>query len=232
MKKEDILTLAQFCKENLNFDNVKSGDEYGYANLPLCIIDAVFSIGVRYTGVQNTITRFCDFFDIVKFNSDGLPAPEAQLAVSTFLKMYSKHGVESMTNNVYQNKQRTSTANGILKSEAVLRFAEIVAKYGVEYLQDISKIQGNKEFETEIMKIPGQRSGISLRYFYMLAGSENLIKPDRMINRFIYTATEKSFSVEEATELLVATCQELTKEYPKLTPRTLDNIIWNYQRTR
>lgn len=32
--------------------------EYNYCHLPLCVIDAVFSIGVRYQGVTNTISRF------------------------------------------------------------------------------------------------------------------------------------------------------------------------------
>ena len=209
-----------------------SADEYGYANLPLCVIDAVFSIGVRYTGVQNTITRFCDFFGITQFATNEPTAPDAQLTTSTFLKMYSEHGIEGMTNKVYQNKQRTSTRNGILKSEAVLRFAEAIAKHGTEYPEDIDKLLGNQEFEDEIMKIPGQKSGISLRYFYMLAGSKDLIKPDRMINRFIQTATGKSLNTEETTKLLVKTCQELKKDHPNLTPRTLDNMIWNYQRTR
>ena len=33
--------------------------------------------------------------------------------------------------------------------------------------------------------IPGQRSGISLTYFFMLAGSDDLVKPDRMLGRFL-----------------------------------------------
>lgn len=232
MQKEDILAFSKFCRKNLDLDEIQLADEYGYANVPLCIIDAVFSIGVKYTAVQNTITRFCDFFNIIKFDPEKNLSLDDQLSVSAFLKMYTEHGIEGMTEKVYKNRQRTSVRSGILKAEAVQRFAEIVAKHSVQYLQDINKIQGNKEFETKITQIPGQRSGISLRYFYMLAGSKDLIKPDRMINRFVYTATGKSFGVEATTELLVETCQELAKNYPGLTPRTLDNMIWEYQRSK
>lgn len=109
--------------------------------------------------------------------------------------MYAELGVNGMAKQVYQNRQRTSTRNGILKAEAILRFAQITHEYGVEYLQDVEKILGNAEFEAEITHIPGQRSGISLRYFYMLAGSEDFIKPDRMINRFVCEATGKHFGI-------------------------------------
>jgi len=231
MKREDIVALVQFCKEHLHFDDIDLSEEYGYAHLPLCIIDAVFSIGVRYSSVQNTVEKFCEYFNIERFREDKLPQPEKQLSISEFLKKYDKYGIEGMTEQVYKNRQRTSTRNGILKSEAVFRFGKVLARYNVEYLQDIDRILGNKEFEAEITKIPGQRSGISLRYFYMLAGSEDFIKPDRMINRFVYNATGKSFSVEETTELLIEICNILAQEYPALTPRTLDNVIWRYQRT-
>jgi hypothetical protein len=108
----------------------------------------------------------------------------------------------------------------------------VLLKFGVEYLQDVDKVVGNSAFEAEIQKIPGQRSGISLRYFYMLVGEKNYIKPDRMITRFIELVTGKSYTAEETTRLLVETCDLLVKDYPKLTPRTLDNLIWNYQRAQ
>ena len=135
-----------------------------------------------------------------------------------------------MTERVYQNRQRTSTRMGILKTEAVLRFSKVLSRFGVEYLQDVQKVIGNLGFEAEIKKIPGQRSGISLRYFYMLVGEKNYIKPDRMITRFVEQVTGKSYSAEEITRLFIGACDLLVKDYPNLTPRMLDNLIWNYQR--
>jgi hypothetical protein len=37
----------------------------------------------------------------------------------------------------------------------------------------------------EVQRIPGQRSGISFAYFLMLARSDDMVKPDRMIRRFV-----------------------------------------------
>lgn len=63
----------------------------------------------------------------------------------------------------------------MLKAEAVVRFSEILSQSETNYLQDIEKILGDPNFESAITKIPGQRSGLSLRYFYMLAGAENYV---------------------------------------------------------
>jgi hypothetical protein len=101
---------------------------------------------------------------------------------------------------------------------------------GANYLQDVQEIMGNAAFEAEIARIPGQSSGLSTRYFYMLAGDENFIKPDRMIRRFIDSAIHRELSFDECQELLVSAHAELVREYPPLTPRSLDHQIWLYQR--
>ena len=38
---------------------IEVAEKYSYASLPLCVIDSVFSIGVRYEGVRNVIERYC-----------------------------------------------------------------------------------------------------------------------------------------------------------------------------
>lgn len=232
MKESEVESLAEFCRTNLNIDHAELGDEYGYPSVPLCVIDAVFSIGVNYTAVRNTVSRFCKFFDILQTSETYPPDVSAQLSVSQFLKINNEYGIEDMAKKVYRNKQRTSTRSGILKAEAVLRFSEVLSNYGVEYLQGVKKVIGDMEFEAEIKKIPGQRSGISFRYFYMLVGEKNYVKPDRMITRFVENVTGKSYSAEIISQLIIRTCDLLTKDYPDLTPRMLDNLIWKYQRAQ
>jgi hypothetical protein len=119
-----------------------------------------------------------------------------------------------------------------LKSEAVLRFSQVLQSFGVEYLQDVGKIIGDPAFEQQIQNVPGQASGISLRYFYMLVGTDSFIKPDRMIVRFIQTAINKTFSVQQSHDSIVGACKLLAVKQPNLTPRLLDNLIWRYQRAR
>ena len=134
--------------------------------------------------------------------------------------------------NIFQNKQRTSSKSGILKAEAVVRFLKILKDFRVEYYQDVPYVHFNETFEECIKRIPGQKSGISLRYFFMLTGSKNFIKPDRMIMKFIEEGIGKKLTAHEALLLIRSTVKELIKiGYTQLNPRYLDNLIWSYQRS-
>lgn len=232
MNTTDINTVVEYCREHIELTAIKLGEEYGYASLPQCVIDAVFSIGVRYTSTRNVVMRFCSFAGITQIGDNEKLPPEQQLSISEFIRMYHKHGLQYMTEMVFRNRQRTSTRSGILKAEAVLRFSETLAKFGVEYMEDVPKVRDSKAFEGEIKKIPGQRSGISLQYFYMLAGFEDEIKPDRMVKRFIQDALGKSLENADLTTLLIGTANVLEEDHPGLTPRALDHAIWQYQQQK
>ena len=66
----------------------------------------------------------------------------------------------------------------------------------------------------------------------MLAGSDDLIKPDRMILRFLETALDRTVQVPEAQPLLASAAGALKSKHPQLTPRLLDFKIWEYQHDR
>jgi hypothetical protein len=55
----DAIEVAEHCERVLPLATASLGNEFYYQSLPLCVIDAVFSIGVRYEGVQNVIKRYC-----------------------------------------------------------------------------------------------------------------------------------------------------------------------------
>ena len=201
-------------------------DEYDYGHLILCVIDSVFSIGVRYQSVKNTINHFCDYYKIEKFTKKN------DLTNSYILQLMEQSTIDELTEMVFQNKQRTSSVNGIRKSQAVLLFLKTIIKYKVESFKDLDKILNNDKFENEIREIPGQKSGISLKYFFMLAGSEDLIKPDRMIIRFLEHETGKKLSLNDCQLVLTEVSKNLNEIGFKITPKKLDNLIWNYQRTK
>ena len=227
---QDSQVVADFSKSQLDLENAELGDEYYYQSLPLCVIDTVFSIGVNYASTRNVVNRFCEHFALKRVGGTEYSQVSEQLSIKDFIKLYNEYGTTRMTEEVYQNRQRTSTRSGILKSEAVLKFSQVLDRYKVNYFQDVDKVIGNTNFEQEIREIPGQRSGISTRYFYMLAGSDNYIKPDRMMTRFIYSALNRKFNVEESHDVVVGAHGILIQEYPHLSLRSLDHLIWNYQR--
>jgi hypothetical protein len=222
--------LAAYCRKVLPLKSFQPGEDSYYRHLPLCVIDTVFSIGSRYAATRNTVRRFCTRFALEPTNPrHPEPAPD-QLSIADFLAIYADYGVQRMAEEVYQNRQRTSSRNGILKAEAALHFAQAIAAFDVNRFEDVARIFENEAFEARIRQIPGQRSGVSLRYFYMLLGSQNHVKPDRMILRFLQAALGRTPNIQEAHDLVVVASMILRADIPYLTPAALDHLIWAYQR--
>ena len=208
-------------------------EEYTYASLPLCVIDSVFSIGVRYESVRNVLERYCAFAGVPRLSAARTVPPRAQQqSTVAFLQLAITLDAERLAVEVFGNRQRTSTRNGILKADAVVRFAGVLTQHRVEYLQDVLEAPDLAGVERGVRAIPGQSSGLSWRYFLMLAGREDLVKPDRMILRFLERTLRRPVGPDEAQPLLRATAAALAREFPGLTARTLDNLIWTAERSR
>lgn len=224
---ERVLALRQEGKLSLALP-----EEYQYASITPAIIDAVYSIGVRYSGVRTAVGRYCETFRLTRFRPrrDCLPAPADQESVSKLCAHFEERGSDRMATEVFANRQRTSARNGILKAEAVWQFAQVLRQEGIEYLQDVPPIP-NGDLDEAIRAIPGQGSGISLRYFRMLIGAEDFIKPDRMILRFIEDATGRRTSAVQTPSLLLHVTDRLRSAIPDITPRLLDHALWEYQRS-
>lgn len=231
---EEAQKVADFCSEHLRLEGARLANAYFYQSLPLCVIDAVYSISVRYEGVQNVVKRYCDYFGLreIRQSRDRLPLPSEQQPLTALIEAMEKLGIEKFTRDVFKNSQRTSSRSGILKSEAVLRFAIVLHEHGIRFLEDVPAIILNTGLDSQLRQIPGQSSGISIGYFFMLAGNESLIKPDRHILSFLQRCLNRVTSPVEAQWLLSATCNILRGEHRSLTPRLLDYLIWNYERGR
>ena len=72
--------------------------------------------------------------------------------------------------DMVKNHQRTSTRSGILKSDAVLREAHVLAKHRIWTVADLhdAALDGRlADLEADWMTVPGQR--VSWGYFLILA---------------------------------------------------------------
>ena len=156
--RQDCLDkLLERLKVTLDLSTPPVSDEYAYQSLPLCVLDTIFSINAKYESTRNVIIRYCDHYGLqrVRQDPDILPPIEDQESLSGFIGKITSLGVEEFAKTILANRQRTSTRNGILKSEAVLRFAQVLQAHKVEYLQDVETIQGKEFFEKAIKEIPG-----------------------------------------------------------------------------
>lgn len=229
---DEAMQLAGYAARVLPLSSAQLSEEYYYQSLPLCVIDAVFSIGVRYGAVQRVVSRYCQRFRLmrVRHPQSGLPPREEQESITSLCERFAELGFGEMTESVFDNRQRTSPRNGILKSEAVLEFADVLRSHGVEYFQDVPAAMQEAVLEQKIRQIPGQGSGISLSYLWMLAGSDESVKPDRMVVCFLENALGRPVRLVEAQPLLSQAAALLQDSFPGVTPRLLDNEIWKLQR--
>jgi hypothetical protein len=104
--------------------------------------------------------------------------------------------------DMFRNHQRTSARNVILKAEATLLFARVLAAHGVEFLQDMAE----------------------------LSGSDDQVGSTRMIQRYTVAAIDRHVTPEQAREIVFSAVAVLKTRYPQLTGRLLDHEIWGYQR--
>ncbi len=225
MLSEDAELVAAYCRQELPLAQAKLSNGYGYVSMPHCVINSVFSIGVRYEGVLNVIRNYDVFL-----TAQGIDP--AQHHIGEMLRLLSPHSAEECADQVFLNRQRTSTKNGILKAEAVLHFARTLEKHGASHREHSANLLAIPEFEENIRLIPGQTSGVSLKYFFMLCGEMDYIKPDRMINRFLKSALGRTLRDDEPLQILREASRLLQNEYPDLRPALLDHEIWKFQRGR
>jgi hypothetical protein len=231
-KSGEAHVLADSCKVQLPLKKGVLGNEYFYQSLPQCVIDAVYSIGVKYKAVQNTVARYSDHFGFQEFRQarDRMPPTNEQVPLSTLVEKMSELGIERFTRDIFRNRQRTSPTNGILKSEAVFRFSKVLCEHEIEFLQDVSARIFDRELESKLMALPGQASGLSISYFFMLTGADEFIKPDRWVIRFLSRVLRREVGIGEAQTLLSDVCKILRPTHPNLTPRLLDHLIWSNER--
>lgn len=215
----DLLTLVSESKLDLP-------KGYFYSSLGFCLTDAIFSIGVLYRGVENTIERLSGNLGVSPFKEHD----NDEMSLEAFLVKINQYREEDLAAELFENKQRTSTRSGIQKAVAVKRGCEALLQNGINRFEDVN-IKSLGKAEGDFLRIKGQGTGISYKYFCMLAGDENLIKPDRMICRYVGNSLgfDAEPSPQVAEQLFLEAFPAVKAAHPSLTPRFLDYLVWNSQ---
>lgn len=226
---EISLRVAESCKSNPKIDLAASlPEEFFYNSLDLCVIDAVFSIGVKYESVKNVISKYKKYIEENYPQYDKISRTTVE-SISIFENYKS---INDFAKDVL-NLQRTSTQNGILKAEAVLEILKVLNKYEITTIEAFRNMDCGKQklLDNSILSVKGQGSGIMLKYLYMLVGNENVCKPDRMLHRYVKGISGRTMTDDELQIILSEACILLNNNNPTLTVRILDNQIWQYQKT-
>jgi hypothetical protein len=196
-----------------------------YASSALAVIDSIWSIGVRYTGVRNVIERYRQLRVAQGANPDDDTPADLVAAIEQL------GGPEAFA-DALRNRQRTSSKSGILKAEAVLLTARVLVDAGVQRPSDVLDAHHEQldRLRAAWVLVHGQGSGISLDYFLMLSGIEG-VKGDRMIRRFVAQAlgltNELAVDAERAVKLVRGAAGRIGVD-----DRQLDFAIWNHESER
>lgn len=229
--KNVVYEFIRKCESICDFKTAELPKEYQYSSLVFCILDAVFSIGVRYTATEKVVERYANKYGLTRYTFEK---SDTEHTIKDFItNINSENDIYSFTVEILKNRQRTSTKNGILKAQACYDVANVLIKHGINTINDFRNLSCEQQIvlDKDILNIKGQSSGIMLKYLYMLAGSENVCKPDRHIRRFVEPILGKKSTYEEIQELFNYACNEMKKDFPRITVRLLDNKIWDYQKS-
>jgi hypothetical protein len=229
----DIDRLVATMLRTLPLDRLALGDEYRYAHLSLALVDAVFSVGITYTTTQRVVSHYARTQGLTLYRVDEAewPAIGDQEPLDALIALANSRGTEGLARDVFKNYNRTSSINGILKADAVVRAARLLRAHHVQYFQDLPRVFGNEQLERAFRSIPGQQSGLSWDYFWMLVGTERLIKPDRHVLQYLRAALGRPINADEAQDLVEHACRRLANQYPNATPRRLDYAMWQWQKS-
>ena len=241
MSKTNISNFIAYCETELDLhqklviEKKTDPNLTFYKSLPLCIIDAVFSIGVKYTSDMKAEKNFISYFNL---NIDReYPFKNKEYTIDQFIKdMKPFSSFDEAAAKGFKNKQRTSSCNGILKAEACYLVAKVFEGHNINTLDDFRKYTDRHTLDKDILSIKGQSSGIMLKYLYMLAGDANEAKPDRHMANFVRNiyphismATKHHDEIKKIMKDAVASLQTT---YPNLTVRFLDYLIWEHMKNK
>lgn len=205
-----------------------------WAHLSLCVLDAVFSVGARYASTRRTCGRYAGARNLVALvdagAADSVIGTDAEQPLSTFVADAATTDVKQFAREVLGNRQRTSSRSGVMKAEAAVRYARVLVDAGIERYADVPGPFADAErldkVEGELRTVPGNgASDVRLGYLWMLLGDDHVIKPDRMVLRWLRRVTGTPVTAEQARTLLAAAAEALG-----CTPWALDHAIWNAER--
>jgi hypothetical protein len=204
-----------------------------WRSLSYCVLDAVWSIGAVYDTVVAPLV-----WRVAAANGDSAPLvpvsermPPDPLPLPLLLERYPDTAVlQALTNS-----QRTSPRGGIPKADAALRFARILVNHDVLDLRKAERLLAAETryglVDADLAVVPGDGfGGVRRGYLWMLIGDDELIKPERMVLRWLARQGHQ-VDAAQARVLIEEVAQELTRRLrQRVTPWMVDHAIWMAER--
>lgn len=208
--------FSEYCKAN--FD-LTTQSEYGYQSLSVCILDCIYSLRTKYYAVTiPIIERYATAY----MDSDPRASGDT---VSLLLNRMDEKGHKTFADKVLRNQQKLGGKKQIPKEEVCYQLARYLRDLHIETIDDFQNFESQEILEIVIRAVDGLGDA-GVNYLFMLAGDPNRCKPDVHIHHCIRDAFGYDISNEECQTLFAHTIKLLRDQYPNLTVRGLDGIIW------
>ena len=209
--------FADYCR--MNFD-LTGSESYDYRSLPVCLIDCVYSLRARYETVTIPIVnRYASAY--MDGNKNG-----TEDTVSQFLQHVQElGGPQAFADKIAKNHQKLGGKASIPKELVCFKLAQYLSYLHIETLEDFQNFQSQELLEIVIRSVKGLGDA-GVNYLFMLAGDANRCKPDVHIHRCVEDACGVPLSNEDCQRLFTDAVSVLKEQYPALTVRRLDGIIW------
>ncbi|MBR0531656.1 MAG: hypothetical protein IJJ96_03525 [Bacteroidales bacterium] len=221
--------VVDYCLDHLDFS---IEDMKYYSCLPLCALDAVFKAGARQNGSTRTIERFCKVFGIPCLAKDSgkVPSKEGQLTVRQVMEIVGGLSLKELADKISTSGQTSSKA-GVQKTEAFLKWLDILELYEVQTYQDFHNHWKDGDLERTLRSLFARKKNYPVDYFYMIAGKTTEVKVDASIITFTSEALgEDRVSDTIVKELFKAAVKELQGEHPGITVKGLGRMVREYSR--
>jgi NTP pyrophosphatase (non-canonical NTP hydrolase) len=199
----------------------------GYrSSLALCVMDSIWSLGIRYTTVERVLDRYLKARGL----QAGLEASQScsdgpRDVLEWFTAIGGKDSFYEPFAEAVENWNRTSSVNGVLKAEAVIQACVLLDSMGINSTEQLLKNASAVEPRWRA-EVRGQASGISWKYLLMLAGQSG-VKPDRMVLRFMKRmGVSKAVTPEEFVQTIVRSI-----DLHGIDETAVDHRIWTIEST-
>lgn len=211
--------FVEYCKKNYGEElGVADERSYCYRSLPICIVDCVYSLRARYNSVTIPIVeRYANAF----LNGDKTSTNDDD-NLTGFIKNLTIPSLENFADNIAKNHQ---ILGRVPKENVCLNIAETLRGLGIETFEDFQNYPSKEKLADAIKSVKGMGNA-GVNYLFMLTGDDDKSKPDVHIHHCMNEACGEDVSDKECQEIIEEASSILKQDYPNLTVRKLDGVIW------
>lgn len=216
MNLEKVQMLLTSCEKELDLQSDAELETYG--SLSVCLLDCVYSLRATYAGSTLPVV---DRYAAQYLNGDRHQSGDT---LSAFMERIDREGgCEAFAESVLKNRQKIA---GRSKCQICYDLADKLShSLGIETLEDFQNYAHPELIEDSLRSVKGIGTA-GLSYLFMLAGDESRCKPDVHLHRFVEESVQEPVSDGQCQELLTKVVELMKEQYPSMTVRKLDYLIW------